>query len=82
MGWIARSATTLVERSRNVTILHELIEYGNAIVYALTYEPVMANDGSTVVVALAGKFPGVVERLAGLTTFVEKPQGDTVWQAL
>jgi hypothetical protein len=80
MGWITRGATTLVERTRTISVQHELIEYGNAIVYALTYEPVTANDGSTVVVAVAGKFPGVVETLPGPTTFVEKPQGDTVWQ--
>jgi uncharacterized Fe-S center protein len=82
MGWITRGATTLVERSRTITVHHELIEYGNAIVYAMTYDPVTANDGSTVVVAVAGKFPDVVETLPGLTTFVEKAKGAHPWQEL
>jgi hypothetical protein len=82
MGWITRGATTLVERTRTITVHHELIEYGNAIVYTTAYNPVTALDGSTVVVAVAGKFPDVVETLPGTTTLVEQPQGAHPWQAL
>ena len=73
MGWITRSATTLIERTRGSSVQHELVGYGNVIVSALTGNPVTANDGSTVVVA-GSLDANINEALSALTTFVEKPR--------
>lgn len=74
MGWIDAGATSLLERTRDITVLHEVTESGNAIVYSLAGAQVTANDGSTVVVARTGLLSNLLEVLLPATLLVEQPR--------
>jgi hypothetical protein len=80
MGWITGGATTLVERTQGITVLHEVTESGNAIVYSNAYEQVMALDGSTVVVAVSGQFSDVIEIVPAATLLIERAPTATTLQ--
>jgi hypothetical protein len=72
MGWITGGVTTLAEQTQDVTVLQEVTESGNAIVYSRLLEEVMALDGSTVVVSTTDPIPDVLEVPASATFLVEQ----------
>lgn len=74
MGWIDAGATSLLERTRDITVLQEVTESGNAIVYSLAGAQVTANDDSTVIVARTGLLSNLLEVLLPATLLVEQPQ--------
>lgn len=80
MGWITSGATTLVERTQGITVLHEVVESGNAIVYSNAYAQVKAMSGETVVVSVNGPVTDVMELTRTATLLVERQQTATTLQ--
>ncbi len=74
MAWITGGATTLVERTRDITVLQERIESGNAIVYSNAGAQVLTMSGELVIVSVSALGSDLIEVSRSATLLVERAQ--------